>query len=123
MSRVIPFFILAVANLASAFLPSRSAWASLKALKMTVTDTPITNIPDTVYAKGTPMERPKIGNSILDVIGATPIIRLNRLNSNSYANIFLKLESMEVTVPLKRNDLSSVRLCLCRCIIHSHATV
>lgn len=29
---------------------------------------------DSSYARGTPLERPKIGNSILDVIGATPIV-------------------------------------------------
>ncbi len=72
---------------------------------------------DKVFARGTPMERPKIGNSILDVIGATPMvkfsyifitfkvllinyikIRLNRLAADSTANIFLKLESMEVNL-------------------------
>ena len=41
------------------------------------------------------MARPKIANSIVDVIGGTPIIRLNRLSSSCKANILLKLESME----------------------------
>ncbi len=41
------------------------------------------------------MARPKIANSIVDVIGGTPMIRLNRLSSSSKANILLKLESME----------------------------
>jgi cysteine synthase A len=43
------------------------------------------------------MARPKIGNSIVDVIGATPIIRLNKIakTGGAVANILLKLESME----------------------------
>lgn len=97
MSRFTAILVLAVANLASALLRSCPQRASPRALQMTATEIPVSTILDSVYAKGTPMERPKIGNSILDVIGATPIIRLNRLNSDSYANIFLKLESMEVT--------------------------
>jgi cysteine synthase A len=48
-----------------------------------------------VIAAGTPFERPKIGNSIVDVIGATPIIKLNCLAEGVKANILLKLESME----------------------------
>jgi cysteine synthase A len=47
-----------------------------------------------MMGKGTPMERPKIGNSIVDTIGGTPMIRLNKLNTGG-ANILLKLESME----------------------------
>lgn len=43
----------------------------------------------------TPMDKPKIGNSIVDVIGGTPMIKLNRLANDVNANIFLKLESME----------------------------
>jgi cysteine synthase len=41
---------------------------------------------------------PKVANSITDLIGNTPIVRLNKLakESNVVANIFLKLESMEV---------------------------
>jgi cysteine synthase A len=42
-----------------------------------------------------PMSRDRIGDSIVDVIGKTPMIRLNRLSADSAANIFLKLESME----------------------------
>jgi cysteine synthase A len=49
---------------------------------------------ESVVAKGTPMEMPKIGNSIVDVIGGTPMVRLNKLNTGG-ANILLKLESME----------------------------
>lgn len=49
---------------------------------------------ETHIAKGTPMSRPKIGNSIVDVIGGTPMIKLNKLNTSG-ANILLKLESME----------------------------
>lgn len=48
-----------------------------------------------VIAEGTPFEQPKIGSSIIDVIGRTPMVRLNRLASGVHANIFLKLESME----------------------------
>lgn len=50
---------------------------------------------DDVIAPETPFERPKIANSIVDVIGGTPIIRLNRLAEGVQANILLKLESME----------------------------
>lgn len=48
-----------------------------------------------MIAPGTPMARPKIGNSIVDVIGGTPMIRLNKLNAGCKATILLKLESME----------------------------
>jgi len=41
----------------------------------------------------TPMSAPKVANSITDLIGRTPIVRLNRLAEGF--NIFLKLESME----------------------------
>ena len=43
------------------------------------------------------MKGPKIADSILDLIGRTPMVRLNRLaaESNVVANIVLKLESME----------------------------
>jgi hypothetical protein len=34
---------------------------------------------ENVYAKGTPMERPKIGNTILDTIGATPMVLLTSM--------------------------------------------
>lgn len=50
---------------------------------------------DSIVAAGTPLARPKIGDSIVDVIGGTPIIRLNRLNAGIDATILLKLESME----------------------------
>ena len=46
-------------------------------------------------AEGTVFEQPKIGTSIVDVIGRTPMIRLNSLATGVNANIFLKLESME----------------------------
>lgn len=41
--------------------------------------------------------RPKIGDSIVDVIGNTPCVRLGRLGKENgvVANIILKLESME----------------------------
>ena len=44
-----------------------------------------------------PLARPLIANSILDVIGATPLVRLGRLGKEKgvVANILLKLESME----------------------------
>ena len=48
-----------------------------------------------MIAEGTPFERPKIGNSIVDLIGATPMVRLNRLSEGIHANVYLKLESME----------------------------
>lgn len=44
-----------------------------------------------------PLFRPKIADSIVDVIGNTPIVRLGRTGkeANVVANILLKLESME----------------------------
>jgi len=50
---------------------------------------------DTTIASGTPMARPKIADSIVDCIGGTPMVRLNRLADGIGANIILKLESME----------------------------
>jgi cysteine synthase A len=42
-----------------------------------------------------PFTRPKIADSIVDCIGGTPIVRLNKLSEGCVANIMLKLESME----------------------------
>eukprot|EP00349_Pseudokeronopsis_sp_Brazil_P005397 CAMPEP_0202963440 /NCGR_PEP_ID=MMETSP1396-20130829/7428_1 /ASSEMBLY_ACC=CAM_ASM_000872 /TAXON_ID= /ORGANISM="Pseudokeronopsis sp., Strain Brazil" /LENGTH=339 /DNA_ID=CAMNT_0049684645 /DNA_START=59 /DNA_END=1078 /DNA_ORIENTATION=+ len=44
-----------------------------------------------------PLSRPLIADSIVDIIGATPCVRLGRLaqENNVVANIILKLESME----------------------------
>lgn len=55
-------------------------------MKMTATEKPTST---------NPMIKPKIANTIVDCIGATPIVRLNRLAEGCVANIFLKLESME----------------------------
>lgn len=46
-------------------------------------------------AEGTPFAAPLVGDSIIDVIGRTPMIKLNRMAEGCKANIFLKLESME----------------------------
>jgi len=54
-----------------------------------------------IVAKGTPLARPKICNSIVDAIGGTPIVRLNALAKTSKANIFLKMESMEPCASVK----------------------
>eukprot|EP01031_Cornospumella_fuschlensis_P032255 gene32255-39010_t len=48
-----------------------------------------------IIAEGTPFARKKIADSIVDVIGGTPVIKLNRLNKGAHANVLLKLESME----------------------------
>jgi len=42
-----------------------------------------------------PMEGPKIAESIVDLIGRTPMVKLNRLAKDVNANIYLKLESFE----------------------------
>ena len=42
-----------------------------------------------------PLSRPKIAESIVDLIGATPIVKLGRTAAGLPANILLKLESME----------------------------
>jgi cysteine synthase A len=52
-------------------------------------------------AEGTPFERPKVANSIIDVVGGTPLVRLNRLSSGIKANILLKLESLEPSNSVK----------------------
>jgi len=46
-------------------------------------------------AAGTPFEKPKIAETIVDLIGGTPMVKLNRLAEGVKANIWLKLESME----------------------------
>jgi len=52
--------------------------------------------PSSVSA-GNPMERPKIADSIIDVIGATPMVRLGKLarDAGVVSDVILKLESME----------------------------
>lgn len=42
-----------------------------------------------------PMDKPKIADSIVECIGGTPMVKLNRLAEGVEANIILKLESME----------------------------
>jgi len=44
---------------------------------------------------GESMVRPRIANSIVELIGATPMVRLGKTAINSGAKIVLKLESME----------------------------
>ena len=46
------------------------------------------------YGDG-PFTKPKICNSIVDAIGGTPLVKLNRMAEGCYATILLKLESME----------------------------
>mmetsp|Transcript_21940 Transcript_21940/g.49640 ORF Transcript_21940/g.49640 Transcript_21940/m.49640 type:complete len:370 (+) Transcript_21940:35-1144(+) len=46
-------------------------------------------------AQGTPFQRAKIGESIVDAIGGTPMVKLNRMAAGVDANIWLKLESMQ----------------------------
>lgn len=50
-----------------------------------------------IMAEFDPLFRPKIADSIIDVIGNTPLVRLGRTGkeANVVANILLKLESME----------------------------
>jgi len=48
-----------------------------------------------MIAAGTPMARPKIANSIVECIGGTPMVRLQRVDAGVDANIICKLESME----------------------------
>jgi cysteine synthase A len=44
---------------------------------------------------GNPLAGPKIANNIVELVGRTPMVRLNRLAEGCVANIILKLESME----------------------------
>mmetsp|Transcript_11393 Transcript_11393/g.10315 ORF Transcript_11393/g.10315 Transcript_11393/m.10315 type:complete len:340 (+) Transcript_11393:102-1121(+) len=50
-----------------------------------------------------PLKRPKIANSIVDLIGGTPIVRLGRIAKENkvVANILLKLESFEPASSVK----------------------
>ncbi|KAJ1412433.1 hypothetical protein B484DRAFT_402303, partial [Ochromonadaceae sp. CCMP2298] len=41
-------------------------------------------------AQGTPFQRAKIGESIVDAIGGTPMVKLNRMAAGVDANIWLK---------------------------------
>jgi cysteine synthase A len=78
-------YFIAALSISSAFI------AKNKAIRITS----IQMKSDGLIAAGTPFEKPKIGDSIVDVIGRTPMIKLNRLKGGINANIFLKLESME----------------------------
>lgn len=53
--------------------------------------------------ENSPVSKPKIANSIVDLVGGTPIVRLNQLakEANVVANILLKLESMEPSSSVK----------------------
>jgi cysteine synthase len=54
-------------------------------------------VKDNILEMSSFLNRPKIADSIVDVIGGTPIVRLGRLarENNVVANVLLKLESME----------------------------
>lgn len=56
---------------------------------------------DGLIAAGTAFEQPKIGNTIVDVVGRTPMIKLNRVKGDIKANIYLKMESMEPSNSVK----------------------
>ncbi len=67
---------------------------------------------DFLTDESNPLSRPRIADSILDVIGATPCVRLNRLalENNVVANIVLKLESMEPCKSVKERIAKSMIL-------------
>eukprot|EP01039_Chlorochromonas_danica_P001947 gene1947-2125_t len=44
--------------------------------------------------QGTPFAQPKVAPSIVECIGSTPMVRLNRLAEGSTARVLLKMESM-----------------------------
>ncbi len=52
------------------------------------------------------LNHPKIADSITDLIGRTPLLRLGKLNKPGNAEILLKLESMEPcsSVKVSTND-------------------
>ncbi len=41
------------------------------------------------------LTHPKIASNITDLIGRTPLLRLNKVNPSGNAEVLLKLESME----------------------------
>jgi len=46
-------------------------------------------------------ERPRIANSVLDLVGATPLVRLNRLAASDHAEVLVKLESLNPGASVK----------------------
>ena len=48
-----------------------------------------------------PRQRPLLANNILELIGFTPLVRLNRLPVNDSAEVFLKLESLNPMFSVK----------------------
>mmetsp|Transcript_105739 Transcript_105739/g.297368 ORF Transcript_105739/g.297368 Transcript_105739/m.297368 type:complete len:368 (+) Transcript_105739:29-1132(+) len=72
-----------------------SVFAFRQPLQSKLTSRLLSSVDDAFIAQGTPFERPKIGNSIVDLIGGTPMVKLNRMAEGLPATILLKLESME----------------------------
>lgn len=90
-SFVLAVLVLGVLACALAFAPAPRVRGSKMSTFATSSKVGYTD-GEKVIAKGTPMERPKIADSIVDAIGGTPMIRLNKLATGG-ANILLKLES------------------------------
>jgi cysteine synthase len=57
------------------------------------------------------LTHPKIANNITDLIGRTPLLRLNKVNPSGNAEILLKLESMEPCSSVKVRLEHSLSFC------------
>ena len=58
------------------------------------------------------LSHPKIANSITELIGRTPLLRLNKLNSPGNAEILLKLECMQPSNSVKVRSEQHPSTCL-----------
>lgn len=60
-------------------------------------------VPESWTAESNPLTRPKIADSIVDLIGATPLLRLGAYarENGVVGNIILKLESLEPASSVK----------------------
>ena len=72
MKCVVLLLVLSCIHYGAAFFASQRSVGS--SVRLSMSD---------VIAAGTPFEAPKIGSSIVDVIGRTPMIKLNRLGSGA----------------------------------------
>ena len=80
-----------------------AAWSPLSGIRKFVARGKVSELPastqfsssTSLIAEGTPMCKPKIANSIVDLIGGTPMLRLGKIAEGCGADILLKLESME----------------------------
>ncbi len=59
------------------------------------------------------LTHPKIASNITDLIGRTPLLRLNKVNPAGNAEVLLKLESMEPCNSVKVSKVLAQGLFVC----------